>query len=216
MVEIYSPAEDSWLMQDCLKKYLKEKDKCIKILDIGAGSGILGEACIELGFKNVICADISREVISFLKKKKLNTIKSDLFFNINRKFDLIIFNPPYLPEDSREPVESRRNTTGGKKGYEIIIRFLNEAKNHLNKKGEILLLFSSLSHPNIILKEIKSLGFKAKKLDFKKLDFEEIFIYNIKPSTSLIPPSFLIRIMLSTNPSIFGSWLTRINWAIFN
>lgn len=179
---IYQPREDSYLMQETLKKCIKDLDSSIKILDMGTGSGILALTCWNLGFENIIAADIDEDSLTYLKKLnkllKIKIIKSDLFFNLkNQKFDLIIFNPPYLPEDKREPINSKIHTTAGKKGYEIIVRFLEQAKNYLNKDGKILLLFSSLSKPKIIISKAKLLGYNYKLLNKKKLFFEEIFVY---------------------------------------
>ncbi len=173
---MYSPKEDSYLLSSGLKKYLLGKDKSMKILDMGSGSGIQAETCISLGFRNVLCADIDREVISYLKNKKFKVVESDLFSNMNEKekFDLIVFNPPYLPENK---YDKEKDTTGGKKGYEVIIRFLKQAKPHLSKKGKILLLFSSLSKPRIIKKNGKILGYDYKLLDKKRIFFEELFVY---------------------------------------
>ena len=179
MKTIYQPSEDSYLLQKTLTNYLTNKPKNIKILDMGSGSGIQAQTCKDLGFKNITTADINPEVINHLKKQKLNPIQSNLFSKIPKKekFNLIIFNPPYLPEDKREPKDSQLQTTGGKKGYEIIIRFLKQAKSHLEPKAEILLLFSSLSKPSVILKTARQLNYKTKQLDKKKLFFEELSVY---------------------------------------
>ncbi len=179
MVEIYSPAEDSWLIQDCLKEWLKGRDENIRILDMGSGSGILGHSCIEMGFENVLCVDISKDVVSELKKKSLNAIQSDLFSNVRSKFDLIVFNSPYLPLDKREPLGSQRNTTGGVKGCEVIVRFLRGVGDFLSDKGRVLLLFSSLSCPEVILGECKKLGFDFIRKGFKKVDFELLEVYEV-------------------------------------
>ena len=96
----------------------------------------------------------------------------------NKKFDFIIFNPPYLPEDKREPEESKLQTTAGKKGYELILRFLDEAKHHLTKNGKIIILFSSLSKPLVIKKHAKK-KYKLKLLNKKKIFFEELYVYEI-------------------------------------
>jgi release factor glutamine methyltransferase len=103
-------------------------------------------------------------------------IYSDLFENIRNKYDIIIFNPPYLPEDAREPASSKRNTTGGKKGNEIIIRFLQNAKNHLNKSGKIFLITSSLSEDV----NFKELGYQAKEIGCEKLFFERLCIWELE------------------------------------
>jgi len=151
----------------------------ISILDMGSGSGILILKCKELGFNRLTAVDIDEETVNYLNKLKIKAIRSDLFSNIKGKFDLIIFNPPYLPEDKREPKDSRIHTTAGKKGYELIINFLEQAKNYLKDSGKILLLFSSLSKPKIIKNKARELGYKTKLLNKKKLFFEELFVYEI-------------------------------------
>ena len=190
-MSIYQPAEDSYLLSETLKKYLKNKIKNkeinqenqdIKILDMGSGSGIQAETCKRLGFNNIICADINPEAVNQLKKQGFKAVKTDLFLDINpkTKFDLIIFNPPYLPEDKREPKDSRTNTTAGNRGYETIISFLEQAKSHLNNKASILLLFSSLSQPRIIINKAKDyLGYKMKLLSSKNIFFEELYVYEL-------------------------------------
>lgn len=176
---MYSPKEDSFLLSDTLKIYLKNKNKEIKLLDMGSGSGIQAETCRKLGFKNITVVDIDKESIQHLKKQKFKTIKSNLFENIKDKFEIIIFNPPYLPEHK---YDKKSDTTGGKKGYELIIKFLKQAKKHLEKSGSILLLYSSFSHPKIIQNQAKSLGYKINLLSTKKLFFEELFVVELKGS----------------------------------
>ena len=186
---VYSPEEDSYMLEKEVAKYInklskkqKQKIKAIRVLDMGSGTGIQALACIRDGIKkeNLICADIDSEAIKLLKKQKLNPIKSDLFSNIKNKgknkFDLIIFNAPYLPED-KNGFDKGKDTTAGKKGNEIILRFLREAKDFLSQDGKILLLFSSLSKPKAILSYAKWLGYKAEKLAEKKLFFEKLFVY---------------------------------------
>lgn len=173
-MEIYQPAEDSYLLQKILIDFLKNKNKNIKILDIGTGSGIQAITCLKLGFKNVLATDINKNAIKKLKKK-IKTKSSNLFSNIKKeKFDLIIFNPPYLPESQ---YDIKPDTTGGKKGYEIILNFLKQSKNHLKKYGKILLLFSNYSKPNIIKKQARNLRYNYKKLSEKKLFFERLYVY---------------------------------------
>jgi release factor glutamine methyltransferase len=176
---IYPPAEDSYLLEEVVKDYLKDKNKSIKILDMGSGSGVQAINCKNLDFENVLAVDIDPNAIEYLEGKGLKTIMSDLFLEINKekKFDLILFNPPYLPYDKREPKDSKLATTAGEEGYEIIVKFLEEAKQFLSDNAVILLLFSSLSKPKIILKSAVDFGYKYKKLKSLKLDFEELHVY---------------------------------------
>ncbi|MEM4182008.1 MAG: methyltransferase [Candidatus Pacearchaeota archaeon] len=174
---MYFPLEDSVFFADFLNRFFKRVDKNklkkIKVLDMGSGTGILAENCsFFIPQKNILCVDIQEDSVNLLKKKGFRAIKSDLFEKISKKekFDLIIFNAPYLPLDKREPRDSRIETTGGKKGDEISLRFLRGAFKYLTKDGKIFLLVSSLTPLDRIKK------FKFEIVARKKIPFEELFI----------------------------------------
>ena len=142
------------------------------------GSAILAQTFQKKGYENILAVDINNQAVTNAKKQKIKAMQSNLFSKIkNKKFDLIVCNPPYLPTDPKEPIDSQLQTTAGKKGYELIIKFLTQAKNHLNPDGKILLLFSSLSKPKIILSHAKNLKYEYKLLATRKLFFEELFVY---------------------------------------
>ncbi len=177
---VYPPSEDSFLLASEVKNYISSlKDKKIKILDMGSGSGIQALAAIASGIKkeNILCADIQPEAITYLKKQGLKALHSDLFSKIpkSHNFNLIVFNAPYLPENK---YDKKPDTTAGKRGNEVIIRFLKEAKQHLKEKGIILLLFSSLSRPEEILKEAKKLKYQVEKLTEENIGMMEVlYVY---------------------------------------
>ncbi len=176
MFLIYEPKEDSYLLERNLKSYVKHKS----VLDMGAGSGIQAETALKNGANNVLAVDINSASIALLKKKGLNVRKSNLFSNIKEKFDVILFNPPYLPQDPREDKESQRITTGGKLGDEIILKFLTQSKKHLNQDGVILLITSSLTPEARINRILKDLKFNKKLVDSEKLFMETIYLWLIK------------------------------------
>lgn len=178
MALIYEPSDDSYLLQSSLKSFLKKKPKTINILDMGSGSGIQAQTCLDLKFKNTLAVDINPLAVENLIGKQINAIKSNLFNKIKKhKFDLIVFNAPYLPEDKREPKESKLATTAGKHGYEIINKFLKQATQQLKPKASILLLFSSLSKPQTILAHAKKLGYNYQLLEKQKIPYEELYVY---------------------------------------
>ena len=177
---IYVPAEDSYLMSETLKsvvpKLLKINSK-MKVLEVGIGSGVQLKTLNEFGVnkENIIGSDINPKAVEDCKKFGFNCIQSNLFDNINDKFDIIIFNPPYLPKDKREPEDSQVVTTAGEKGNELIIKFLQQAKEHLNKHGKIFLITSSLSAKI----NFKQLAYNAKEINSKKLFFEKLFVWEL-------------------------------------
>lgn len=175
---VYQPAEDSYLMQEILKKEIPimlEKNPELKVLEIGSGSGIHLETLFKLGLKkeNIFSVDINKKAVAHCNLLGFNCIQSNLFENLKDKFDLIVFNPPYLPEDYREPCESKIATTGGKNGCEVINKFLEQAKNYLEPNGKIFLITSSLT------KNINWLNYTKKQLGCEKLFFEELCIWEV-------------------------------------
>ncbi len=175
---IYKPREDSEMLLKQAKKHAKAN-----VLEIGCGSGFISFSIAPL-VKSITATDINPEAIEYCKKhntfKNLTFLQSDLFKNIKNKFNTIIFNPPYLPEDKIEDKASSLATTGGKHGYEIIEKFLNQAKNHLEKHGIILLLFSSLTNKEKINEILKKNNYQFKQLDKHKMFFEELYVYLVK------------------------------------
>jgi release factor glutamine methyltransferase len=177
---IYQPAEDSYLMSRILKERLPkllEQNPNLKFLEIGTGSGIHLETAKNSGIKkqNIFSSDINKNSVAHCSSLGFHCIHSDLFENIKDKFDIIIFNPPYLPEDKQEPEDSKLVTTGGKKGNEIILKFLGQAKEHLEKNGIIFLITSSLAKDI----DFKKLNYSAKEIGCEKLFYERLCIWEL-------------------------------------
>jgi release factor glutamine methyltransferase len=171
---IYEPEEDSFLLQKHIKEYIKSKST--SVLDLGCGSCIQGKQA-SLFSDNVTAVDINPEAGDYAEKYKLKFIYSNLFENVKEKFDLILFNPPYLPAMDEEPEDVRLITTGGKQGFELIEEFLKQAPAHLNKGGKILLICSTLTGD--VEKLFKKYKFKFKKIDESKEFFEVILLYEL-------------------------------------
>jgi HemK-related putative methylase len=175
---VYEPSEDSYLLSSALKHELQKlsikKRLSLRFLEIGAGSGIQIETAFENGMKkeNILGADINQDAVDICREKGFSCIKSNLFQKIPKtnKFDVIVFNPPYLPE---ERFDKQKDTTGGKKGNETINMFLKQAKRHLSRTGFILLLTSSFT-PNFSDK-----NYKKKIIATKKLFFEELYVWKL-------------------------------------
>lgn len=176
MAEIYQPAEDSFFLGEFVKKEILKCPKR-KILDMGSGSGIQAETAIDSGaeLREITLADLNPLSVAYLRNKfpESKVVISNLFDKINGKFDLIIFNPPYLPENE---FDAEIDTTGGNHGSEIINEFLSEAGKYLTKNGKVLLLTSSLTE------NIEWRKYHRKLLGKKKIFFEELYVWELKKS----------------------------------
>ena len=176
---MYQPAVDSLLLEKHVEKLAKGN-----VLDMGTGIGIQALAASRNNsVQSVIAADIDKETVAYckrnLKNPKIKVIHSDLFSNISGKFDTIIFNPPYLPEEKDLKIKDHA-LYGGTEGIELIERFLLQAKKYLNNNGLILMAFSSITGKNKVNNLIKKSGFKFKELDRQHIFFEDLFVYLVK------------------------------------
>ncbi len=164
---IYEPREDSLMLEKHVKKYAHGR-----ALDVGTGSGIQAKAAMERT-SDVLAVDIDPEAVKYARKLGIQAVVSDLFMNVKGTFDVIIFNPPYLPEEAGEDNDLRRQISGGKEGNELLMRFLKEAKNHLEEHGIILLVVSSLTKD--AFKLFEQYNYKCSMLEEQGFDFETIY-----------------------------------------
>jgi release factor glutamine methyltransferase len=148
---VYEPAEDSFLFAKNLN--VKEGEL---VLDMGTGCGILGIiAAREAG--SVLALDLSPYAVHCARKNsilnnarsKMNFIQGDLFTSIDgtAKFDIILFNAPYLPTEETEGKSwLERAWAGGASGRRVIDRFISGAPQHLKPNGYVLLMQSTLTN----------------------------------------------------------------------
>lgn len=186
-MEVYDPQEDSELLRKHVKDYAKGF-----VLDMGTGSGIIAEeAAKSKRVVKVFGVDVNHEAIKYCirhqKSKKIIFAISNLFtlFTIDDrykeiKFDTIFFNAPYLPNGRIKDVA----LDGGKKGYELICKFIHQAERFLRPKGRILLVFSSLTGIEQLEKFLVKNWWNYKLVDYVHIAFEDIFLYEITKNES--------------------------------
>lgn len=179
--EVYKPREDSLLLVDVVENFLR-KNKVKRILDVGTGTGI--QALVASGFcKDVLAVDVNSRAIELAKRNaKLNNIKnirfevSDLFESVKGKFDLIIFNPPYLPVD--DSIKGSEQWSCGE-NLELLKRFATDVKKHLKKDGTILIVISSLTGLEEVKKMFEEKGLKVEIVKTKKIPWETLYALEI-------------------------------------
>lgn len=172
-----------------INKYFKE-EKDLKVLDLCSGSGCIGLTLKKLNPNlNVTLSDISKDAIevSKINKEKLNVdvniIESDLFSNINSKFDVIISNPPYVSLDDEVDELVLKNEPklalyANNNGLEFYEKILSSCENYLNNKYIIAFEIGSSQKKDVLefinkyLEDVKIIT----KQDMSKRD-RMIFIF---------------------------------------
>jgi len=172
----YEPREDTFLMLEPLADLPLQG---LRVLDVGTGSGILAAYCANKR-ADVTASDIDAGAIEELKSLAgrlgitLKLISCDLFSKIDGHFDIIVFNPPYLPS----PEFDDRTVDGGKHGTVVINRFLDQLGPHLAEDGFGLILTSSLNGPEQLEMSHPDLSFET--LRQQSLFFETLYVLKVR------------------------------------
>jgi release factor glutamine methyltransferase len=139
---VYEPAEDSLMLLEGAGKFRPRR-----ALEIGTGCGLTAISLSRAGCPFVVGTDISAEAIDCASANAGNLspdvhlIKCDLFGPIDTTFELVLFNPPYIPVENTSGEEIF--WAGGQGGRELIDRFIEDLDPRLSENGRALLIQSS-------------------------------------------------------------------------
>lgn len=139
------------LLKDELAPWIEQPHAALDILDLCTGSGCLAILAAEV-FPNaaVVAADISKDALAVAKKNvtdyglesRVKLTESDLLAGVGaRRYDVILCNPPYVPDASMQKLpreylhEPELGLAGGADGMKIIKRLLREARGSLKRGG---------------------------------------------------------------------------------
>ena len=175
--EVYPPSEDSILLTESLDIRIGEK-----VLEIGTGSGIVSIQCA-LNGADVVCGDINPRAVALARRNAaangvdIDVRETDVYSNIEGRFDTNVFNLPYLPvEDEGELAKA---WSGGPDGLGPLPRLLEGAPEHLLPDGRVVVVVSSLMDRAGLDKTLE--GYEVKVLGELPLFFERLQVLEIKP-----------------------------------
>lgn len=152
--QVYYPDEDSFLLADCVlsdsagQRGLPDRPA---IVELGVGTGaVLASAMQHLAPSAVYATDINPVACSVASRTleeaalritaelrpEVRVVQGDLFEPLgDAVFDLVMFNPPYVPSDSVATRGLEAGLGGGAQGREVIDRFLAALPAHLSRWG---------------------------------------------------------------------------------
>lgn len=135
-----------------VEEVLKRTNSSDKVLDLCTGSG-----CIAISLKkandtlNVTASDVSRNALTIaminakINNADINFVKSDIFNDINQKFNVIVSNPPYIRSTDLSGLQQEVKfepslaLDGGDDGLKFYKKIISDSVEHLTEGGVIAL-----------------------------------------------------------------------------
>ena len=173
---VYPPSEDSQLLIESLD--VREGER---ILEVGCGSGIVSLHCASNG-ADVVCVDINPDAVELTRRNfsdnRLNADVrlSDLYSSVSERFDTIVFNLPYLPEEDEGMLA--KAWSGGKDGMGPLPSLLEGMGDHLLPNGRVVVVVSSLMDQDRLSSLLSK--YEVKELGTLPLFFETLRVLEIR------------------------------------
>ena len=141
------PQPDTEILVQEVIEIAKKFTKKPKIVDICTGSGAIAIAVAKNIEADIVASDISEKALQIAKRNALENevnikfLRSDMFENIEEKFDIIVSNPPYIESQTIDtlPKEVRNEPIialdGGNDGLDFYRILAQNSKKYLSKNG---------------------------------------------------------------------------------
>jgi tRNA1(Val) A37 N6-methylase TrmN6 len=164
--DVFGPSIDTIVLAEILSNYLQmgRATRELAALEIGPGSGHLCATLASAGVGRIYAIDLSASaVVCTLKNLQINefnveakqpeiSVRAERFRaeEMAKPVDLIICNPPYLPEDDADPDADESAYDLAVRGLELSGSLLDALDSLLTPHGQLLLMASSISADEVI------------------------------------------------------------------
>jgi len=189
--EVYPPSDDSFALVDAFHQRLKSGIHYQMVVEVGSGSGFVSaEVALTGSFIlatdiNPVASESTKHTLAAHGVYQTSEIIITRFWDGIRidLFDLILFNPPYVPTPRGEMTGNGLSVSwaGGADGREVIDQFLDRVYDVLSRRNlEVLLVTIEQNRPLEIIEDAKSLGFFAEVVLKRKADEELLYVLSIR------------------------------------
>lgn len=175
--QVYTPSDDTYLLLSAAQREVRPTDR---VLEIGTGSGIIAATLAKTAV-SVVATDINPHAAAFARLMGIDVVRTDLFTGIKGTFDLVIFNPPYLPTRPEERINDwlEYALDGGENGRIVIERFANGIRKVLASQGRVLVLISSLTGLFEVSVFFLKKGYSVIVLQEQRVEGETLYVLRI-------------------------------------
>jgi release factor glutamine methyltransferase len=140
--QVYQPEADTFLLLEAALREVRPDDR---VIEVGTGAGLIASRLVSTG--TIVATDINPHAVRSARERGAEVVRTDLVAGIRGPFDLVLFNPPYLPTRPEERIADwlEYALDGGSSGRDLIERFSQNVGGVLAPDGRILLLVSALT-----------------------------------------------------------------------
>jgi release factor glutamine methyltransferase len=172
--QVYPVREDTLLL---LEVALAEAGPSDRILEIGTGSGFIARH-LAGKVSLVIATDVNPYACRVASSPGTETVRTDLAAGIRGQFDLVLFNPPYLPTGPGERMDDwlEKALDGGESGREVIRRLVPDLPRIPAPGGRLLLVISELTGEREVLGLLRDVGFQAEIVREDRVEGERLMV----------------------------------------
>lgn len=182
--DVYRPSDDTFLLAQAVHAHAKPG---LRFLEVGCGAGFVSLVAARAGCA-VTCTDANPHAVALAAHNAkqngltLRAVETDLLAGLTGPFDLVAFNPPYLPTDPDERLPGVINLAfdGGRDGNETVLRFAAQLGALRPRPACILVVHSSLSDPAPLRAALASLGYRNDVVAEQTLDFERLTVQRFR------------------------------------
>ena len=178
---VYPVSEDTTLLAEAI---VVEKGQ--RFLEIGCGTGYITLLAARCGAR-AEGVDINPDAVSLARENAQRNgmdpsmfWESDMFSEVSGTYDVIAFNPPYLPAEEFESTSFDACWDGGADGRQVTARFIGGLDKHLAEGARAYLLLSSLSSIGESMSQLHRAGFAATECSELSLFFEKLVVVEIR------------------------------------
>lgn len=176
--QVYQPAEDSHLLATTVIERIESSER---VLDVGTGSGYVAATVHEKTNATVVGTDINPHACRQAREHGVEVVRTDLVSGLRGPFDVVLFNPPYLPTDPDQEWDDWMEyaLSGGPDGRAVITAFLDSLSAVLDTNGRSYLLVSTLSGLDAVRERARTNGFETELITKNAVPFETLVVLEI-------------------------------------
>lgn len=176
---VYGVADDSELLA---RAAIDAVSPSSLVLDVGTGSGYVASEIAETG-ASVVGTDVNPHACQHAEENGIPAVRGDLVEPFrDDTFDVIAFNPPYLPSDGDDDREDWMDVAlyGGADGRRVLDPFVDSVGRVLAPDGTVLVVLSTLTGVDAVRERARANGFRTETVAQRGEAYGKVLVLQLR------------------------------------